>query len=405
VEGEATVVGMRVQVHLNSTGGATATMVRTAKGLYCSANKENVMAKFPAAAATAEGWAAALGKCEAFCRTQVSCQACSVDCTAATTCGTAAPTVQWAALPTCGRHLTWKGTGAGDISEKSSVQSGDATITITGPSDKWFAVGFGAPNSLMSDMPYAIVVNSTSVTERKLGTCGSEADHCPGTLLAGSVTVVSSAVAGGRRTVVLARKFAGRTHAHYSFAPASVATIPLIGAIGSSEVFAYHAGHQAAKLTFTARGVPTCLCNDGGEGQICEAGGTQCRPFVKNCLSRADGGDLLAQKNPTCDAAHYSGGLSCCHHNRIMLDTDQRQKHSLDRDKLRYHMKFRFWFQEYVPSGAKAPPTGTSDNRSTASHFNLPRIYFQTEANAGEYDIPPAFPTKQDDFIPGYGSM
>jgi hypothetical protein len=56
-----------------------------------------------------------------------------------------------------------------------------------------------------------------------------------------------------------------------------------------------------------------------------------------------------------------------------MLDEDQIVAPTL----LRYHMKFRFWFQEY--------------NASTPSHYNLPRIYQQTEANAGEYDVPPAF--------------
>lgn len=45
-------------------------------------------------------------------------------------------------------------------------------------------------------------------------------------------------------------------------------------------------------------------------------------------------------------------------------------------------MKFRFWFQEYSP-----PETSSS----APSHYDLPRYYFQTEGNAGEYDIPPAF--------------
>ena len=58
---------------------------------------------------------------------------------------------------------------------------------------------------------------------------------------------------------------------------------------------------------------------------------------------------------------------------------------------LRYHMKMRFWFQEYVPATATA----------AASHSNLERIYYTTEANAGEYDIPPAF-RKPGVPIPGY---
>jgi hypothetical protein len=56
-----------------------------------------------------------------------------------------------------------------------------------------------------------------------------------------------------------------------------------------------------------------------------------------------------------------------------MLDADQIVEPTL----LRYHMKFRFWFQVYDPV--------------KPSHYNLPRIYQQTEANAGEYDIPPAY--------------
>jgi len=71
-----------------------------------------------------------------------------------------------------------------------------------------------------------------------------------------------------------------------------------------------------------------------------------------------------------------------------MLDADQEVRPEL----LRYHMKIRFWFQEYVPA-----PSGSGK----PSHYNLPRIYYQTEANAGEYDIPPAFalPGKP---VPGY---
>ena len=38
-----------------------------------------------------------------------------------------------------------------------------------------------------------------------------------------------------------------------------------------------------------------------------------------------------------------------------------------------YHLKFRFWIQEY--------------EEETKSHRNLPRFYYQTEANSGEYDI------------------
>ena len=81
-----------------------------------------------------------------------------------------------------------------------------------------------------------------------------------------------------------------------------------------------------------------------------------------------------------------------------MLDADQ-DKHD-DGPLLKYHMKFRFWFQEYKPEG---PPVSKGVAALTnASHVDLPRIYFQTEANAGEYDIPPAFYVKGEPPINGY---
>jgi len=63
-----------------------------------------------------------------------------------------------------------------------------------------------------------------------------------------------------------------------------------------------------------------------------------------------------------------------------MLDLEQ-QEESRKREVLHYHMKVRIWFQELTKDSA------TGEN----SHANLDRIYYQTEANAGEYDVPPAF--------------
>ena len=72
----------------------------------------------------------------------------------------------------------------------------------------------------------------------------------------------------------------------------------------------------------------------------------------------------------------YVGGLSCCHHQAILLDADQEQPEG----DLTYHLKFRFYFEPYEPETKSIP----------ASHQNLIRLYFQTEAWAGEYDVPKA---------------
>jgi len=114
--------------------------------------------------------------------------------------------------------------------------------------------------------------------------------------------------------------------------------------------------------------VPTCVCDDGIQGFI---NGLK---FDKNCAPEPTG-DLLQQRNPTCWIQTYSGGLSCCHHQNILLDADQ----PVDQRTDEIHLKFRFWFQEY-----QAPMGNTP-----ASHLDLLRFYFTTEAFAGEYDIVP----------------
>jgi hypothetical protein len=58
-------------------------------------------------------------------------------------------------------------------------------------------------------------------------------------------------------------------------------------------------------------------------------------------------------------------------------------------------------YQEYKPEG---PPVSKGVAAiSNASHVDLPRIYWQTENSAGEYDIPPAFWVEgKDPKIVGY---
>ena len=85
--------------------------------------------------------------------------------------------------------------------------------------------------------------------------------------------------------------------------------------------------------------------NEGESGLLCDTNFTGCNKFTKSCVGRSPtlgnkgeaSGDLLADRNPTCDSGQYVGGLSCCSHKRIMLDVDQVVPDEL----LRYHMKFR----------------------------------------------------------------
>ena len=209
----------------------------------------------------------------------------------------------------------------------AAAGAGVATIAITGPADVWFGVGLNATN--MADAPYTLIANASGVFEQKIGTCGSEAEHCPGDRLATSVTLVSNTVVDGRRTIVVTRPFKGLTPHHYTFDASAdaPATMNFLTAYGSSPVFAYHKAHHHATITLTnADGSPTCVCDAGTEGSLCSTGGTGCNSFVKNCVPPAPAypfADLLAQRNPTCNSRQYAGGLRCCGHKRIMLDADQ----------------------------------------------------------------------------------
>jgi len=238
-----------------------------------------------------------------------------------------------------------------------------ATIKISGPKDKWFAVSFGSPQFSMADLPYTIVVDGKgNVEERKLG------NHSPGSVLTSMVRVTSNSVTDGKRTVIMNRPLKGATEDHYSFT-ISDSSIPMLAASGQGSSFAYHGSktRTGGTLQLTAVEAPTCICNNGIKGSINGV------PFNKVCRDLPYG-DLVAQHNPTCWVDTYQGGLSCCHHGVLLLDKDQSPPEEL----LTYHLKFRFYYQPYSPATDKA----------VASHKNLLRMYYQTEAYATEYDVP-----------------
>lgn len=205
-----------------------------------------------------------------------------------------------------------------------------ATLTITGPASVWFAVGLGA--QVMKDTPNAIVIlpNGT-VFEQKL------ADQSPGTRISTSVTVVSSTVAAGRRTVVLTRPLAGATRDHYTF-DTSKGTLPFINAVGSSAVFAYHKARSAATMAFHTLGADTCVCDTGDVGYISSDMNPGLTKLTKHCAPEP-ASDLVKLHNPTCTIEQYQGGLLCCTSGNILLDKDQNP---WKENKLVYYMKWRF---------------------------------------------------------------
>uniref|UniRef100_A0A7S4V172 Uncharacterized protein n=1 Tax=Alexandrium monilatum TaxID=311494 RepID=A0A7S4V172_9DINO len=365
----------RVGVQLSLSLDSSSLFRRSAPGKYCGASRENVLREFPSASGSKSDAMKALRQCEDYCYGVEKCWGCSVDCKSAPLVyGVLGMGCQWSAIPACGEELNWPGSVNGDISQKVAA-GGTVTMTVSGPSDAWFGVGLDA--HMMCDKPYALIVNDQGVQEQKLGTCGDEGCHCGGTKLAASISLVSNVVADGVRTVVVTRAFKGLTKDHYSFDPRKEPTMSLITAVGHSQTFEHHKAHGPAEISLTTVGTATCVCDVKTSGSLCDTHGQNCGQFTKNCVAEP-AGDLLQQANPTCNSETYVGGLNCCGHKRIMLDADQEIRPEL----LRYHMKFRFWFQEYQAKDARS---------GRPSHYDLPRIYYQTEAWAGEYDVPPAF--------------
>eukprot|EP00325_Prymnesiales_sp_UTEX-LB-985_P010507 CAMPEP_0174696172 /NCGR_PEP_ID=MMETSP1094-20130205/2390_1 /TAXON_ID=156173 /ORGANISM="Chrysochromulina brevifilum, Strain UTEX LB 985" /LENGTH=884 /DNA_ID=CAMNT_0015892883 /DNA_START=17 /DNA_END=2671 /DNA_ORIENTATION=+ len=257
-----------------------------------------------------------------------------------------------------------------ELALDATKPGGEATMTLSGPASGWFGVGLNA--RLMSDAPYTLITNASGTFEQKIGTCGSEAEHCPGDRLGPSLTLVSNTVTDGVRTVVVRRAFAGLTKDHYTFDPTKLNILPLITAIGYEQTFAYHKSHSAAMLTLLSpEGMSTCLCDEGTIHSLCDTNRRSCQSWTKNCLGPWDGqplhtgADLFTQRNPTCNSGQYAGGLRCCGHKRVMLDVDQDP----GPDLLRYHMKFRFWFQEY-DAGSSFPGTYLSRTGSLPSGYD-----------------------------------
>lgn len=240
------------------------------------------------------------------------------------------------------------------------VEKQQAEIMMTGPGNVWFGIGFGATN--MGDSPWAIIVDGHGVvTERKLG------EHNPGTLLNASVTVKSSVMKDGLRSVVLTRGLQGLGPDYFTFDPMKNGgtEINFINAVGSSIELSYHKEHVVDALSLlpvadSGLGAAACVCKTApkpfGEAMGTleyvatkqpEDTGSGSQIFNNKCPPHPRG-DLLAMKNPTCDIRTYSGGQIACHHMFSLLDADQEIP--WPDQPLEYRLKFRFWVQEYNAS-------------------------------------------------------
>ena len=231
---------------------------------------------------------------------------------------------------------------------KVSGVASTVEITLSGPADLWFGVGFDA--LLMLDLPYAIIVEGGpggAVTERRL------AQHQPGTLLPASVKLLSSTVVHGVRTVRLTRALKGASPQHYTFDPTKL-SLNLISAVGQAASFGPHntAPHGSASVTLWPA-TPVCVCVEPAAAFGQATGTLEYLPtgetvgFGANRCAEYPRMDLINQRNPTCDVRTYVGGLMVCRHGWNLLDMDQEIP--WPDQPLVYYKKFRVYFQEYDP--------------------------------------------------------
>lgn len=263
----------------------------------------------------------------------------------------------------CGRQnindtiYGWMNDTTTGVSLAMSVNKGSSSLhmLVTGPQNVWYGVAFGA--TAMKDLPYAIIIQGDgTILEQKLG------NHGPGNRLNATIQVLSDTKYNGIRTVSLTRKIHISNQDYYDFSHFDKDVAMLI-AVGSGSDFAYHKIKSTNQLYVKSANSNTCICSDGKIGTI---NGIR---FQKNCRPEPYG-DLIRQHNPSCFIETYQGGQSCCHHKWVLLDTDQDQPSH----EMTYHLKFRFWFQDY------------------SYHKQMVRAYYQTEAYSGEYDVPKSEP-------------
>ena len=262
-----------------------------------------------------------------------------------------------------------------------SLDNDNVNITITGPSDVWFGVGFGA--QAMKDAPWAIIVENDSATakvsERKL------ADQNPGVELNSSLRVISQSSTKDTRTVVLTRSRVGLDERYFTF-EMNTTNIPIINAIGSTPQLSYHKNKSPAQLSLLPlrddKSSGACICatpppafGHGSGNFVYHANTSQSADvgsgtvaFNNNCAPEPRS-DLLAQKNPTCDIRTYVGGQITCHHMWSLLDADQEIP--WNDQPIKYRLKFRFWYQDYDAS----------------YHRNVKRTTWGI-ASPVEYDVP-----------------
>jgi len=120
------------------------------------------------------------------------------------------------------------------------------TMTITGPSTKWFAVGFNA-TTMSTNTPIDCISYGTALLDRYL----NGGHNAPVTDTTNNLTLVSNTVSGTTRTIVVSRPFSTGDNKDYTFTYA-MSSLSVIWAVGPSTTISQeHSSFGSKALTFT----------------------------------------------------------------------------------------------------------------------------------------------------------
>jgi hypothetical protein len=114
------------------------------------------------------------------------------------------------------------------------------TVTLTGPTGKWFGIGFNANNAMTNGTD--CLYYDTSLVDSKI-----TGYFAPTTDATNEWTVSSNTTSGTTRTLVLTRNFVGGT-GDYTFSTES--SLAVIWAYGSSTTMGSHSDRGSKVLTF-----------------------------------------------------------------------------------------------------------------------------------------------------------
>jgi hypothetical protein len=125
------------------------------------------------------------------------------------------------------------------------------TLTLTGPSTRWFALGFNA-TTMVANTDVVVMTSATVLSDEKL----PGGHNAPNTDAVNNWTVASNTVSGSTRTIVASRSFAG-DGTDYAFAY-SLNSLNLIYSYHNSSGYSmtgHGTNYGTAAVTFTELGV------------------------------------------------------------------------------------------------------------------------------------------------------